>query len=324
MFSTIHERYNYLINARGAQLSLRDVVENARRIKNDRQQLHAELQSINDRQIESLSRKRVVEFVSTCKESENFFNEIENIRFQTQSELTEQFERESTAWNDILDNAEQHFLLLLKECLSTETIRLGAYKNENGTENAIEWTVLSVEPTLSEVHLLSSTPIVPHPFHEKGYTVVEDEDVFGCAEVACSWKESDIRAFLHGVFYNNAFSDDEKEYIIPQRRNYNADDFLIPNDVTEDCVYLLTLDEFLLLTPETQCCEGTQEDEMWWLGEQKKRGWDDTCELPKLYAVNCKSGKLTEATPDKMLLPRVGMAVSLDYLLSLSTDVKLW
>ncbi len=269
MFSTIHERYNYLINARGGQLSLYDVVENARRIKNDRQQLHAELQSMNDRQIEALSRKHVVEFVSICKESENFFDEIENIRFQTQSELTEQFERESTAWNDILDNAEQHFLLLLKERLSTETIRLGAYKNENGTKNAIEWTVLSVKPTLSEVHLLSSTPIVPHPFHEKGYTVVEDEDVFGCAEVAYSWKEFDIRAFLRGVFYNNAFSDDEKEYIIPQRRHYNADDFLIPNDVTEDCVYLLTLDEFLLLTPEIQCCEGTQEDEMWWLGEQK-------------------------------------------------------
>lgn len=49
MFSTIHERYNYLINARGGQLSLYDVVENARRIKNDRQQLHAELQSMNDR-----------------------------------------------------------------------------------------------------------------------------------------------------------------------------------------------------------------------------------------------------------------------------------
>lgn len=78
---------------------------------------------------------------------------------------------------------------------------------------------------------------------------------------------------------------------------------MIPNDVAEDKVYLLMLDEFLMPPPEAQRCKFVQDDMLWWLGEQKARGCDDTLELPKIYAAECKTGRLTESTPDKALLP---------------------
>lgn len=232
-------------------------------------------------------------------------------------EYAEWFKNMCDQWSGILNNSEEHLRLLLLEQLSNKTIRLGTLESEEGERTAIEWIIRTIDPALNVVHLLSNVPITPCSFHEKGYTHVEDEDVFGCAEVACSWKESDIRSALNNEFYIRSFSDIEKTNIIPQRRHYNTNDFLIPNDVAEDKVYLLMLDEFLMLPPEAQRCKFIQDDMLWWLGEQKARGWDDTLELPKIYAAECRTGRITESTPDKALLPRVGITVGLDYLLGL-------
>lgn len=166
-------------------------------------------------------------------------------------------------WSGILNNSEEHLRLLLIERLSNKSIRLETMESEEGERNAIEWIIRAIDPDLNVAHLLSNVPITPCSFHAKGYTHVEDEDVFGCAEVACSWKESDIRSALNNEFFNRAFSDIEKTNIIPQRRHYNTDDFLIPNDVAEDKVYLLMLDEFLMLPPESQRCKLTQDDMLW-------------------------------------------------------------
>lgn len=183
-------------------------------------------------------------------------------------------------------------------------------EREEGERYAIEWIIRAIDPDINAVHLLSNVPITPCSFHAKGY---EDEDVFGCAEVACSWKESDIRSVLNSDFFNRTFSDIEKTNIIPQRRHYNIDDFLIPNDVAEDKVYLLILDEFLMLPPEAQRCELIQDDMLWWLGEQKARGWDDPGELPQIYVVECGTGKLSSRTGNNEGLIRPGITISLDY-----------
>ena len=282
------------------------------------------MQAENEKQIEQIARKRVVEFVNNCDPNDDFFPKIEAIYSQTWAEFSEQFKNTCSQWDGILNNAEQHFLVLLKERLLMKKVKIGILQSKDGEKKAIEWAVLSVDPTLENIHLLSTTPMPACSFHEKGYTDIEDEDAFGCAEVACSWGHSDIRAYLSGEFFNNTFSDTEKEYIVPQKRHYNVGDFLIPNDVSEDKVYLLKLDEFLVLDLDTQRCSSAKDDEMWWLGEQKSRGWDDTCELPKIYTVNCQIGKLMEATPDKVLFPRVSMTVKLDYLLSTLPNTVLW
>lgn len=323
MFSCILERYNNLIDTRG-QSSLQEVVDRARSIKADRQRLLCELQDENNNKIETVAKQRVIEFVYRYNQKSDFFAEIEKIRLQTKSELTEQFDNVCTQWNSMLDNAEEQFLLLLRERLCAEGIRIGAFKEKDGSEKSIDWIVISIDPALDEVNLLSVNPLKPTPFHKEGYTDIEDEDEFGCAELACSWANSDIRALLNEDFYAKSFSNTEKTYIVPSKRHYNANDFLIPNDTSEDKVYLLTLNEFLLLPPEIQHCGFSLDGEAWWLGEQKTRGWDDTSELPKIYAVNCKTGELIDATPDKILLPRVGMTVKLDYLLSLLTENAIW
>lgn len=315
MFSSILERYNNLINKMGNSTSLCDIVEKARQIKTDQQKLLSSLHLQNESEIETQAKKRVIDFVNCGRAGVDFFAEIESIRSQTQLEYAERFKNMCDQWSGILNNSEEHLRLLLIERLSNKSIRLGTLESEEGERYAIEWIVRAIDPDLNVVHLLSNVPITPCSFHAKGYTHVED--VFGCAEVACSWKESDIRSALNSESFNRAFSDIEKTNIIPQRRHYNTDDFLIPNDVAEDKVYLLMLDEFLMLPPEAQRYKLIQDDMLWWLGEQKARGWDDTLELPKIYAAECRTGRLTESTPDKALLPRVGITVRLDYLLGL-------
>lgn len=214
--------------------------------------------------------------------------------------------------------------MLLRELLSNEKVRIGVLRSKDGEEKDIEWVVLAADSSLENIHLLSVSSMIACSFHEKEYTDIEYEDSFGCVEVACSWRQSDIRAYLSGEFYDNSFSNTEKAYIVPQKRHYNVDDFLIPNDVSDDKVYLLKLDEFLMLDLDTKCCACEKGDEMWWLEEQKSRGCDDTCELPKIYTVNCQTGKLMGSTPDKVLFPRVSMTVKLDYLLSTLPNVVIW
>lgn len=230
-------------------------------------------------------------------------------------EYAELFKNMCDQWSGTLNNSAEHLRLFLQEQLSNKSIRLGTLESEEGERYEIEWIVHAIDPDLNVVHLLSNVPITHCSFHAKGYTHVED--VFGCAEVVCSWKESDIRSALNSEFFNRAFPDIEKTNIIPQRRYYNTDDFLIPNDVAEDKVYLLMLDEFFMLPPEAQRYKLIQDDILWRFGEQKARGWDDTLELSKIYAAECRTGRLTESTPDKALLPRVGITVRLDYLLGL-------
>lgn len=129
-------------------------------------------------------------------------------------EYDEWFKNACDKWSGILNNAEEHLRLLFLERLSNKTIRFGTLESEDGERNAIEWIIRTIDRTLNLVHLLSNIPITPCSFHKKGYTHIEDENAFGCAEVACSWKESDIRSALNNEFFNRAFSDIEKTKIL--------------------------------------------------------------------------------------------------------------
>lgn len=81
MFSSILERYNNLINAMGNAASLRDVVEKARQIKTDQQQLLSSLRLQNESEIETQAKKRVIDFINSGRDDVDFFAGIESFRF---------------------------------------------------------------------------------------------------------------------------------------------------------------------------------------------------------------------------------------------------
>lgn len=78
-------------------------------------------------------------------------------------------------------------------------------------------------------------------------------------------------------------------------------------------MFLLDLDEFLMLPAEIQSRETTAEGGFYWLAEQKSRGWDDTGELPQIYVVECDAVKLSNRAGNNSVLVRPGITISLDY-----------
>lgn len=102
----------------------------------------------------------------------------------------------------------------------------------NGTE-PIEWMVLKKE---NRKMLIISKYVL-------------DEQVF-TAEPYCVWEDSDIRTYLNGSFYENAFSPAEKERILTSRvtnetitANTKKTKFADPGSV-EDKVFLLSVKEY--------------------------------------------------------------------------------
>lgn len=116
-------------------------------------------------------------------------------------------------------------------------------------------------PFQSTVKLFLTEPKYQTVFNDNGYT--DDDEM--CAEWACSWMGSDIRRSLNTKRYSKAFFDAEKKFVLKTRRHINKNDFVIPNDISEDYVFLLNLDEFLMLPAEIQNCETTVGGEFYWL-----------------------------------------------------------
>ena len=101
------------------------------------------------------------------------------------------------------------------------TVTFGNYEQGDG-QAPIEWVVLDRQE--DRALLLSKYALDAKPFHE-----VEDRNV--------TWAECTLRAWLNGDFYNSAFSDEERARIVQvTNATANAPD-------TQDCVFLLSLDE---------------------------------------------------------------------------------
>lgn len=297
-------------------LLLVDVVKRICEIKKEWEALHTDLANRNELLAKARAKELVIEYVTNGSADTDFFEKIAEIHTKTQQEYTEDFQNTYKKWHSILETKEKQVIFMLKERLAKHHFSLGMSNGINGSEE-IKWIVIGLDPYLNRVHLISKDCLDPVMFHENGYTEIEDADEFGCAELACGWATSDIRKYLNCDFYNRAFTEEEKELILKIKRHMNRDDFLIPNDCSEDYVYLLSLDEFLLLEPQIQQCSSIGKYNAWWLGEQKSRGWDDTGELPQIYVVNCKSGELTSRTGNTKLLTRVGITVNLEVLVTI-------
>ena len=90
-----------------------------------------------------------------------------------------------------------------------------------------------------------------------------------------TWKDSSIRAYLNGEFYNDAFSDAEKEDIISVTlSNPAASSSDRSGDAaTVDSVFLLSEEEVLLYLPNNEdriVYDGDEKSE-WWLRTPR---WD--------------------------------------------------
>ena len=108
------------------------------------------------------------------------------------------------------------------------TVTFGNYEQGNG-QVPIEWIVLDRQE--DRALLLSKCALDAKPFHE-----VEDRNV--------TWAECTLRAWLNGDFYNSAFSDEERARIVQvTNATANAPD-------TQDCVFLLSLDELNAYFPD--------------------------------------------------------------------------
>lgn len=304
MFSEILRRYDELISKLDLY-SVQKCVDAFLEINRSRLERKKELSAKNEFEAYKRAQQLVKEFLASDDDSD-FVAKIEDIRSKTLTEYAERFENKCRQWDEILNNKEEQFILLLKERLAKKPINFGSHDNKK-----LEWFVIGVDPFQATVKLFLIEPKQQTVFKDNGYTDIDDDEM--CPELACSWSGSDIRKHLNTQGYNNAFSDAEKQFVIKTRRHINKNDFVIPNDISDDYVFLLDLDEFLMLPAEIQGCETTAEGGFYWLAEQKSRGWDDTGELPQIYVVECDTGKLSNRAGNNSGLVRPGITISLDY-----------
>lgn len=123
-----------------------------------------------------------------------------------------------------------------------DTIFFGSYEQDhvdNGTE-AIEWYVLSVDGT--KVLLLSKYGLERQKFVKN--------------EREATWETSDLRIWLNGFFYQNAFSASEQKRIVKRTnssdRNPKYPD-VYPGADTKDFVFILSYSEATMYQVEIKC-----------------------------------------------------------------------
>ena len=97
------------------------------------------------------------------------------------------------------------------------TVIMGQFEQDgdesNGTES-IKWTVLDVQD--GEALLICNNVLCYREFSEDGNS---------------SWENSSIREWLNNEFYNSAFSDEEKKYILEkEEESIESDDFFYDRD----------------------------------------------------------------------------------------------
>ncbi|MBQ6569345.1 MAG: hypothetical protein IJL87_03725 [Clostridia bacterium] len=117
-----------------------------------------------------------------------------------------------------------------KDIAVGDKMTMGSFGGEK-----ITWT--AVCKGVGKVLLMSDKVIMRRVFNQEG-------DSF-----RATWKDSEIRAYLNGEFIDEAFSDKEKELLVPTSLRtvvFDADSYQLVNDYTEDRVFLLSAREAAL------------------------------------------------------------------------------
>ena len=127
MFSEIFRRYDELICEFNLH-SIQECVDAFLAINQSRLEKNKELSAKNEFEAYKRAQQLVKEFLASDDDS-NFFTKIEEIRRKTLAEYADRFENKCRQWDEILNNKEEQFVLLLKERLAIKPIGLGSFGN---------------------------------------------------------------------------------------------------------------------------------------------------------------------------------------------------
>ena len=122
-----------------------------------------------------------------------------------------------------------------------QVLVFGQYEQDNNRQNGkepVEWIVLRVEG--ARALLLSRYGLDVHQFHEAWKKV--------------SWKDCGLRSWLNGVFYNECFTDGQKQAILPTSLQSNYVDTIVN---TQDYVFALTASDCNQLNQQLLHCSPT-------------------------------------------------------------------
>ena len=124
-----------------------------------------------------------------------------------------------------------------------DEVTFGIYEQDNNTENGkeeIDWIVINKE---DDKVLLMSKKILDYQQFNTDASI--SSGAISREEAYIPWSDSHVRKFLNNDFYNTAFSDEGKEYII--KSNLSTTDCDKFTYSTQDNVFILSSDEFYTL-----------------------------------------------------------------------------
>ncbi|MBE6741088.1 MAG: hypothetical protein E7570_02185 [Ruminococcaceae bacterium] len=317
MFESLIEKYDKLIILADT-MPMDMLISCIREFNKERQLMCLESLTTHKINVYDESVKKVKEFVVKSQKDktdcdEDFFVQIGNIRKEVGHTATRDFLLFYEQGLRILNDKEERLCQIIKYRLIKEPIYFGSNKNKKGESIKISWLPYKVDVINNILYLVSQTGLLPSVYHQSGYNIIEDgTEEFGCAEIACSWRASDLREEMNTWLYNRLFSDDEKQLIVKTHRNVNQGDQIIGNDETDDYLYLLTKEEFENLDYMLKFCPPSEHYNSWYLCEQESRAWDDEDKLPSICAIKCNSETIDSIEANKPSLVRPAMALNLD------------
>lgn len=151
--------------------------------------------------------------------------------------------KEIISYSDAKEYMVKCQLHLMSDAEINDEVTFGIYEQDNNTENGkeeIDWIVINKE---NDKVLLMSKEILDYQQFNTDASI--SSGAISREEAYIPWSESHVRKFLNHDFYNTAFADEEKEYII--NSNLSTTDCDKYTYSTQDNVFILSSDEFYTL-----------------------------------------------------------------------------
>ena len=150
-----------------------------------------------------------------------------------------------SAFRKILDYSDAYELLVKCQILQianaklNDTVSFGYYEQDSDIGNGKEVLMWNVVIKEEDRVLLWSDKIVDY---QRFNTITRDSSGYAVTEPYISWKDSHMRSWLNGEFYNEAFGDKEKPYVISL--SHETTDCEKNTYTTEEKVFLFSSQEF--------------------------------------------------------------------------------
>lgn len=129
-----------------------------------------------------------------------------------------------------------------------DEVNLGKYElREDGKKENIEWIIIDKKPKEGKALLLSKRGLSYQSFKGENIYNIEDNGDFSDIDLAddpdITWDVSPVREWMNDIFYNTAFTDKEKSYIIDSELKTIIDVEKGIRVNTTDKLFLLAIDD---------------------------------------------------------------------------------